>query len=155
MDFSLRCRTAPLSFMDIMSRHFFTPLFFFCNWTLHIYERDFNLGLSKKCHFKSSYNWFKIDILRQLRPLTANYYILDEISQKVMYSYLFASGQLILMHWTHFIPEWPKSSIFNIRTAVATKQAILTIKIWPGGGPGGQNLPQNDLNLALEPPRGP
>ena len=29
--------------------------------------------------------------------------ILDEISQKVIYSYLFASGRLIVMHRTHII----------------------------------------------------
>ena len=39
--------------------------------------------------------------------------------------YFLASGQLILMHRTHFIQniwrKWPKSSIFKIRTAAATK----------------------------------
>ena len=32
---------------------------------------DFKLGLSKKNHFKSSYNWFKIDIIKLDQPLTA------------------------------------------------------------------------------------
>ena len=31
-----------------ISRHFFTPLFFFCNWILHIWNGFYN---SKKCHF--------------------------------------------------------------------------------------------------------
>ena len=51
--------------------------------------------------------------------------ILDEISQWVIYSYSFAYRRPILMHRTHFIQnilkKWPKSSIFKIRTAVATK----------------------------------
>ena len=51
--------------------------------------------------------------------------VLDEISREVIYPYFFASGQLILMHRTHFIQniwrKWPKSSIFKICTAVATK----------------------------------
>ena len=36
IDISIR-RCPPLS-MDIISRHFFTPLLFFCNWILHIWN---------------------------------------------------------------------------------------------------------------------
>ena len=40
-------------------------------------------------------------------------------------SIFFASGRLILMHRTHFMQniwrKWPKSRIFKLRTAVATK----------------------------------
>ena len=40
----------------------FTPIFL-CNWILHIWKSNVT--------FKSSYNWFKIDVLRLLRPPTA------------------------------------------------------------------------------------
>ena len=55
--------------MAKISRHFFTPLFSFAI-EYYIYETDYTL---QKYHFKSSYNWFKIDIHQQLWPLTANY----------------------------------------------------------------------------------
>ena len=67
----------------------------------------------------SSFQYDKVAVnLKQLM-------VLDEISRKVINPCFFASGRLILMHRTHFIQniwrKWPKSSIFKICTAVATK----------------------------------
>ena len=59
-----------LSLRLIFSRHFFTPLFFLLQLN-HTYMKQI-LHL-RNVTFKSSYNWFKIDIHQQLRPLTANY----------------------------------------------------------------------------------
>ena len=68
MAFAIRGPTpSPLmaKFPDIFSPHFFS----FATES-YIYETDFTL---QNITFKSSYNWFKIDIHQQLRPLTANY----------------------------------------------------------------------------------
>ena len=40
---------------------------------LTVIKTDLNFVSVKNITFNSSYNWFKIDILRQLRPLTAKY----------------------------------------------------------------------------------
>ena len=53
---------------------------------IKIYEPDFTLGLSQKYYFKSSYNWLKIDILRQLRPLTANYLAMFKVISTTTYT---------------------------------------------------------------------
>ena len=36
--------------------------------------------------FKSSYNWFKIDIHQQLRPLTANYLAMFKVTSTTIYT---------------------------------------------------------------------
>ena len=48
-----------------------------------VYETDFTLGLSQKYH---SYNWFKIDIHQQLRPLTANYLAMFKVISSTIYT---------------------------------------------------------------------
>ena len=40
----------------------------------------------KNITFKSSYNWFKIDIHRRLRPLTANYWAMFEVISTTIYT---------------------------------------------------------------------
>ena len=40
----------------------------------------------KNITFKSSYNWFKIDIHQQLRPLTANYSALFKVISTTIYT---------------------------------------------------------------------
>ena len=42
----------------------------------YIYETDFTLGSVKNITFKSSYNWFKIDILRLL-PFLAMFIVIS------------------------------------------------------------------------------
>ena len=54
--------------MALISIHFL-PHFFSFAIQSYLYEIDFTLGPIKKNIFKSSYNWFKIDILRLARPL--------------------------------------------------------------------------------------
>ena len=83
MAFAIKRRTPP-PLNGTNSHPFFTPLFSFEIESL-LYETDFILGLTvKNITFKSTYNWFKIDIHWLLRPPTAifshvhnhhNYYI--------------------------------------------------------------------------------
>ena len=40
----------------------------------------------KNITFKSSYNWFKIDIHQQLRPLTANYLVMFKVISTTIYT---------------------------------------------------------------------
>ena len=68
MVFAINNRPPPSPLMTLMSIHFF-PTFFllqlnptYMKWILHL----------KNITFKSSYNWFNIDIHQQLQPLTAN-----------------------------------------------------------------------------------
>ena len=49
---------------------FFYPTFFLLQLNPTYMKRILHF---KNITFKSSYNWFKIDIHQQLRPLTANY----------------------------------------------------------------------------------
>ena len=73
----------PPLLMAQISRHFFTPLFFFAIES-YIYETDFTLP--KNITFKSSYNWFKIDIHQQLGPLTANYLAMFKVISTTIYT---------------------------------------------------------------------
>ena len=41
---------------------------------------------AKNITFKSSYNWFKIDIHQQLRPLTANYLAMFKVTSTTIYT---------------------------------------------------------------------
>ena len=41
----------------------------------------------KNITFKSSYNWFKIDIHQQLRPLTANYWAMFKVISTTIYTW--------------------------------------------------------------------
>ena len=40
----------------------------------------------KNITFKSSYNWFKIDIHQHLRPLTANYLAMFKVTSTTIYT---------------------------------------------------------------------
>ena len=42
----------------------------------------------KNITFKSSYNWFKIDIHQQLRPLTANYLAIFKVTSTTIYNHI-------------------------------------------------------------------
>ena len=81
MEFSIKRRTPP-HLMDIISRHFL-PRFFSYAIESYIYKTDFTL---KNITFKSSYNWFKIDIHQQLRPLTANYLAMFKVISTTIYT---------------------------------------------------------------------
>ena len=47
-----------------------------------IISRHFFINIT----FKSSYNWFKIDIHQQLRPLTANYLAMFKVTSTTIYT---------------------------------------------------------------------
>ena len=81
MVFAMKGSTAP-PLMAQISRHFFTPLFSFAIES-YIYETDFTL---QNITFKSSYNWLKIDIHQQLRPLTANYLAMFKVISTTIYT---------------------------------------------------------------------
>ena len=72
--------------MEIISKHFFTPLLFFCNRIFTYMKRILHLVSVKNITFKSSYNWFKIDIHQQLRPLTANYLAMFKVTSTTIYT---------------------------------------------------------------------
>ena len=87
MTFAIK-RRPPLSPLHgTFSTHLFTPLFF-CNWILYmIYmKRILHLVSVKNITFKSSYNWLKIDIHQQLRPLTANYLAMFKVISTTIYT---------------------------------------------------------------------
>ena len=49
-------------------------------------KRILHLVSVKKITFKSSYNWYKIDIHQQLWPLTANYLAMFKVISTTMYT---------------------------------------------------------------------
>ena len=65
--------------MDIISRLSFIPLFFFCNWILHIWNGFYTW-------FQSKISLLKIDIHQQLRPLTANYLAMFKVTSTTIYT---------------------------------------------------------------------
>ena len=46
MAFAIRCPTPPPPLMAQISRHFFYPTFFFCNWILHIWNGFYTSKIS-------------------------------------------------------------------------------------------------------------
>ena len=72
--------------MNMISRHFFTPLFFLLQLNPTYMKRISHLVSVKKITFKSSYNWFKIDIHQQLRPLIANYLAMFKVISTTIYT---------------------------------------------------------------------
>ena len=86
MAFAIRRRT-PLppskwhKFPSIFLSHFFllqlNPTYM---------KRILHLISVKNITFKSSYNWFKIDIHQQLRPLTANYLAMFKVISTTIYT---------------------------------------------------------------------
>ena len=73
----------PPPLMALISIHFFL---FFSFEIESNNETNFTLGPSKNITFKSSYNWFKIDIHQQLRPLTANYLAMFKVISTTIYT---------------------------------------------------------------------
>ena len=66
----------PLPILAQISRHLFTPIF--CH--LQLYPTNMRRTLHfQDINFKSSFNWFRIDIHQQLRPLTANYLVIYKV----------------------------------------------------------------------------
>ena len=66
----------PLPILSQISRHLFTPIF--CH--LQLYPTNMRRTLHfQDINFKSSFNWFRIDIHQQLRPLTANYLVIYKV----------------------------------------------------------------------------
>jgi len=62
---------------------FFTPLFFLLQLNPTYMKRILHF---KNITFKSSYNWFKIDIHQQLRPLTANNLAMFKVTSTTIYT---------------------------------------------------------------------
>ena len=72
----------PPPLMARISRHFL-PHFFLLQLNPTYMKRILNF---KNITFKSSYNWFKIDIHQQLRPLTANYLAMFKVISTNIYT---------------------------------------------------------------------
>ena len=62
---------------------FFYPTFFLLQLNPTYMNRILHF---KNITFKSSYNWFKIDIHQQLRPLTANYLAMFKVTSTTIYT---------------------------------------------------------------------
>ena len=62
---------------------FFYPTFFLLQLNPTYMKRILHF---KNITFKSSYNWFKIDIHQQLRPLTANYLAMFKVISTTIYT---------------------------------------------------------------------
>ena len=60
--------------------------FFLLSLNLIWMKRILHLVPIKNIVFKSSYNWFKIDIHQQLRPLTANYSAMFKVISTTIYT---------------------------------------------------------------------
>ena len=91
MEFSIKRRTpAPPSphplLMDIISIHLFNSTFFLLLLNLAYMKRILHSVSVKNISFKSSYNWLKIDIHQQLRPLTANYLAIFKVISTTIYT---------------------------------------------------------------------
>ena len=56
-------------------------------------KRILHLVSFKNITFKSSYNWFKINIHQQLRPLTANYLAMFKVISRGKYFFIFKSNK--------------------------------------------------------------
>ena len=72
----------PLPLLAQISINFFTPVFLL--QLNHTYMK--RILHFKNITFKSSYNWFKIDIHQQLRPLTANYLAMSKVTSTTIYA---------------------------------------------------------------------
>ena len=81
MAFAIRRPTPPAPLNGTNFQTFFTPLFLQLNPTYMKRILHF-----KNITFKSSYNWFKIDIHQQLRPLTANYLAMFKVISTTIYT---------------------------------------------------------------------
>ena len=62
------------------------PTFFLLQLNPTYMKRILHLVSVKNITFKSSYNWLKIDIHQQLRPLTANYLAMFKVISTTIYT---------------------------------------------------------------------
>ena len=81
MVFAIRRRPPPLNGTNFQT--FFYPTFFLLQLNPTYMKRILHF---KNITFKSSYNWFKIDIHQQLRPLTANYLAMFKVISTTIYT---------------------------------------------------------------------
>ena len=85
MAFAIRRPTPlPPPLMAQISRHFL-PHFFLLQLNPTYMKRILHLVSVKNITFKSSYDWFKIDIHEQLQPLTANYLAMFKVTSTTIY----------------------------------------------------------------------
>ena len=83
MAFAIRRPTPPPPLNGTNFQTFFYPTFFL----LQLNPTDMKRILHfKNITFKSSYNWFKIDIHQQVRPLTANYLAMFKVISTTIYT---------------------------------------------------------------------
>ena len=85
MDFSIRRRTPP-SLNGHNFQTFFYPTFFLLQFNPTYMKRILHKVSVKNITFKSSYDWFKIDIHQQLQPLTANYLVMFKVISTTIYT---------------------------------------------------------------------
>ena len=64
----------------------FLPHLFLLQLNPTYMKRILHLVSVKNITFQSSYNWFKIDIHQQLRPLTANYLAMFKVISTTIYT---------------------------------------------------------------------
>ena len=74
---------SPLPLNGTNFQTFFYPTFFLLQLNPTYMKRILHF---KNITFKSSYNWFKIDIHQQLRPLTANYLAMFKVISTTIYT---------------------------------------------------------------------
>ena len=82
MAFAIR-RQPPPPLNGTNFQTFFYTTFFLLQLNPTYMKRILHL---KNITFKSSYNWFKIDIHQQIRPLTANYLAMFKVISTTIYT---------------------------------------------------------------------
>ena len=81
MVFAIRRRPSPPLW------HKFSHIFYLTFFLLQLNPTYMNRILHfKNITFKSSYNWFKIDIHQQVQPLTANYLAMFKVISTTIYT---------------------------------------------------------------------
>jgi len=81
MVFAIIGRPPPLNGTNFQT--FYDPTFFLLQLNPTYMKR---ILLFKNITFKSSHNWFKIDIHQQLWPLTANYLAMFKVTSPTIYT---------------------------------------------------------------------
>ena len=83
MAFAIRRPPPPPPLNGTNFQTFFYPTFFLLQLNPTYMKRILHF---KNITFKSSYNWFKIDIHQQLRPLTTNYLAMFKVTSTTIYT---------------------------------------------------------------------
>ena len=86
MAFAIKGPTPPPPPLMAKFPDIFYPTFFLLQLNPIYMKRILNLVSVKNITLKSSYNWFKIDIHQQLRPLTANYLAMFKVISTTIYT---------------------------------------------------------------------